>query len=178
MTRELFRKYATKTSTIITILWIPSVLILYFTLGEKIKELLSFKKKKYISQRKKWRISFDYSKNNWTYTIWKDDLLFDLKFSKASDKSIHIYKNPPSIYGLTVIPGKESIKEIKDASKYEMSSRSDTPQEWELVVMKNVHGNYCVVKIIDVKDRKRSDDKDEVTFEYCINIDWYTDFSD
>lgn len=178
MSREVFRQYATKTSIMITILWIPSVLILYFTLGKKIKELLFYRKKKYISQRKTWRISFDYSKNNWKYIIWKDSLLFDLKFSKASWDSIHIYKDPPSIEWLTVVPKKESIKEIKDASKYEMSSRSDTPQEWELVVLKNIYGNYCVIKIIDVKDRTRSDDKDEITFEYCINVDWYTDFSD
>ncbi len=178
MSRWIFREYATKTSTIITILWVPTVLILYFTLWGKIKELIFYKKKKYISQRKKWRISFDYSKNNWIYSIWQEKLLFELKFSKASDVSIHIYKDPQSIEWLTVVPKKESIKEIKDAAKYEMSSRSDTPKEWELVVLKNIHGNYCVIKIIDIKDRTRTDDKDEITFEYCINIDWYTDFSD
>lgn len=178
MNREEFREYANKTSTIVTILWIPSVLILYFTLGWKIRELILYKKKKYISHREKWRVIFDYSKNNWVYSIWKGKLLFDLKFSKASWTSIHIYKDPPSIEGLTVIIGKESIKEITDVSKYEMSSRSDTPQEGELVLLKNIYWNYCIIKILDIKDRTRNDDKDELIFEYVINIDWYTDFSE
>lgn len=176
--RDLIRQYANKTSTVVTILWIPSVLILYFTLWRKIKELIFLKKKKYVSQRKKWRICFDYSKNNWTYKIWDWNLLFELKFSKASGSSIHIYKDPPSIDWLAVVTGKSSIKEITNASEYEMSSRVDTPQEWELVVLKNTYWNYCVIKILDIKDRTRSDNSDEVTFEYCINVNWYDNFSD
>lgn len=172
------RNILNKTSTIITIIWVPSVLILYFGFRKDIKKLLKLNKSKYISKRLKDKISFNYSKNNWTYKIWKDELLFELKFSKASGDSIHIYTDPPSIEGLAIALKEENIKKIKDASKYEMSSRSETPQEWEIVILKNKYGNYCAVKIIDIKDRTKSDDKDEVTLEYCINMDWDKDFSE
>jgi len=58
-----------------------------------------------------------------------------------------------------------------------MTSRTRTPQEGEIVILKNRFGNYAALKIIDIKDRTRSDDRDELTFEYVINPNGYTDFS-
>lgn len=46
----------------------------------------------------------------------------------------------------------------------------------EIVILKNIYWNYCAVKILDIKDNSRSDKIDEITFEYIINSDWYTDF--
>lgn len=165
-----------KIAVIITILWVPSIVILYFSLWSKIKELLKFNKNKYISKRLSWKYSFDYSNNDWKFQIWKDEQLFELKFTKASDVSIHIYKDPPSIDWVAIANGIYDISNIKDASIFDMSSRTRTPKEWEIIILKNIHWNYCAVKIIDIKDNSRSDIVDEITFEYVINGNWYTDF--
>lgn len=175
MTQETW-DFLNKLAIIITILWIPSVLILYFSIWNKLKELLNFNRKKYISKRLSWKITFDYSNNNWIYKIWKDKQFFELYFSKASDTSIHILNDPKSIEWVAIAKDIYEIWNIKDASIFDMSSRSRTPKEWEIVILKNIEWNYCALKVLDIKDDSRSDKNDEITFEYLINSDWYTDF--
>lgn len=165
-----------KVAIITTIFWIPSIVILYFTIWGKIKELLRINKNKYISKRLFWKITFDYSNNNWKYKIWKDKQFFELKFTKASNVSIHIYNDTSSIKWVAVAKWIYEIWNIKNASIYDMSSRSRTPKKWEVIIIKNIEWNYCALKILDIKDDSRSDDRDEITFEYVINIDGYSDF--
>ena len=154
----------------------PSIIILYFSILRNIKKILIFNKDKYISKRLSWKVSFDYSNNNWKFEIGQDTQFFELKFSKASDTSIHIYSDPSSIDGIAIASNKYSIEDIKDASIYDMSSRTRTPQKWEIIILKNKNWNYCALKILDIKDRTRSDKNDEVTFKYLINSEWYKDF--
>lgn len=123
------------------------------------------------------KISFDYSNNNGTYTIGADKQRFDLSFSKASDTSIHIYNDPPSISGVALATDAKTIEQVTDASIYDMSSRSRTPQEGEVVVLRNIHNNYAAALILDVKDRTRQDMVDEITLKYTINPEGCTDFS-
>ena len=165
-----------KVAIIVTILWVPSIIILYFSLWNKLKELLKFNRNKYISKRLSWRISFDYSNNDGKFQIWKDKQFFELKFTKAWDTSIHIYKDPPSIEWIAIVNWIYEIWNIKNASIFDMTSRTRQPKEWEIVVLKNIYWNYCAVKILDIKDNSRNDKVDEVTFEYVINWDWYVDF--
>lgn len=47
--------------------------------------------KKYSSKRQKGKKTFDYSNNNGLFTIGKNELLFETKWSKASDQSINTY---------------------------------------------------------------------------------------
>jgi formylglycine-generating enzyme required for sulfatase activity len=46
-----------------------------------------------------------------------------------------------------------------------------TIQEGEHAILKNRHNKYAVLKVLDVKDRTRSDAVDELTFEYRILTD-------
>jgi len=160
-----------KTATIITILWIPSIAILYYTMWNKIKRLLKFNKNKYISKRLSDKITFDYSNNNWKYDIWKDKQYFETKFSNAWNQSIHIYNDPPNIEWVAIAKWITEISDIKDASTFDMSSRTRTPNKLEIVILKNTHWNYCALKILDIEY-----DKNKVSFEYVINSNWYTDF--
>jgi hypothetical protein len=168
---------ANKIAIIITILWIPAVIVLYFSLRDKLRNLLQFNRKTYISKRLKWEESFDYSNNNWKFEIGKNEQYFELKFTKASDTAIHIYRDPPSIEGVAIAKWVYDIWNIKDASKYDMSSRTRTPKKWEIVILRNVQWNYCAIKILEIKDGSRSDDFDNVAFEYIINDSWFTDFT-
>lgn len=64
-----------------------------------------------------------------------------------------------------------------DAAQYEMSSRAVAPREGEVVVMKNNFGNFAAVRIADIGDRTRDDERDELTLEYVINPRGGTDFT-
>jgi hypothetical protein len=115
------------------------------------------------------RVSFDYTNNNGRYAIGEGDLLFETKWSKASNTSIHLYNDPPSIESIAVATGVSAIEQVLDASSYDSSSRSRTLQEGEVAVLKNFQGNYAAVQVVDVKDSTRSDDRDELTLRYVIN---------
>ena len=58
-----------------------------------------------------------------------------------------------------------------------MSSRVRKAQEGEIVVLLNNFGNYAALQIIDVKDRIRGDNRDELTFEYVIISGGRTNFA-
>lgn len=132
---------------------------------------------KYKKQRRKGRISFDYSNNNGIFNVGSDELLFETKWSKASRESIHLYKDPASIDEIAKANGNYQIKTVKDISDFDFSSRTRTIQKNEIAILKNVYGNYAAVKIIDIKDNTRGDDRDELTFKYVINPKGKTDFS-
>jgi hypothetical protein len=131
----------------------------------------------YKKSRLSGRVRFDYSNNDGMYIIGKDDLQFETKWSKASDTSIHLYNDPPSISGVAIAREIYRIKDVKNASIFDMSSRVRTLQENEIAILKNNHGNYAAIKICDIKDNTRNDDIDELTFDYIINPRGITDFS-
>ncbi len=132
--------------------------------------------KNYASKRMMDRVSFDYSNNNGRFIIGNDDLKFETAWSKASGDSIHVYKDPASIEALALVKGVSAINLIDNAKSYDFSSRVRTPQEGNIVVFKNSYGNFAAIKIIDIKDNTRSDQIDELTFEYVINPKGQVDF--
>lgn len=132
---------------------------------------------RYKRRRKRDRATFDYSLNNGIFEIGSGELRFETQWSKASDVSIYIYRDRPSVAGIALAPGASRISDVRDASRYEMSSRTVCPREGEVVVLKNNFGNYAALRVVDVQDRTRSDPKDELTFEYAINPSGGTDFS-
>ncbi|MBD9407985.1 hypothetical protein IB236_21850 [Acidovorax sp. ACV02] len=131
----------------------------------------------YAAKRLSGRATFDYSNNNGVYVIGEGDLAFETKWSKASDTSIHLYNDPPSIESVAIALGATSIEAVTDASSYDGSSRSRKLQEGEVAVLKNRHGNFAALQVLDVKDRTRSDDRDELTFRYVINPEGERSFS-
>ena len=132
---------------------------------------------KYKNNRLTGKVTFDYCDNNGSYTIGKKELLFETKWSKASDVSIHLYNDPPSIKGVAVAKGLTRVSDVKDASQFDMSSRVRTIQEHEIAILKNNFNNFAAIRVIDIKDNSRSDDKDELHFEYVINPNNKSDFS-
>lgn len=136
------------------------------------------RKARYARERLKGRVTFDYSRNNGLYAVGSDGLFFETMWTKAGDTSIHTYNDRPSVAGMALAPDARSIADVSDAAEYDMSSRTVTPQEGEIVVLKNRQDNFAVLQVLDVKDRTRSDDRDEVTFEYSISPHGRTDFSE
>lgn len=131
----------------------------------------------YSAKRLSGRATFDYSNNNGHYAIGVGELLFETKWSKASDTSIHLYNDLPSIETVAIAAGATSIEAVTDASVYDGSSRTRTVKEGEVAILKNRGGNYAALQVLDVKDRTRSDDRDELTFRYVINPEGGRSFS-
>lgn len=132
---------------------------------------------KYKKNRLKGKVKFDYSNNNGIYKIGENEMIFETKWSKASNQSIHLYNDPAVISEIAIADNKNQITEIKDATEFDFSSRSRTVQKHGIAILKNTYGNFAVIRILDIKDKTRGDNQDELHFEYVINPKNKSDFS-
>ena len=131
----------------------------------------------YKKNRLKGEVKFDYSNNNGIYIIGENELTFETKWSKASDQSIHLYNDPSVISGIAIADNIYEIKNVKDASQYDFSSRSRTVEKHGIAILKNKYGNFAAIKILEITDNSRGALKDELYFKYLINPAGKTDFS-
>jgi hypothetical protein len=132
---------------------------------------------KYVSPSTKGKVTFDYSNNNGLYSIGQGTLLFELKFSKSSDRNIQLLNDPATIYSVAIVKDKEEISEVDDARNYDGSSRVRRPNKSQIAVLRNSKGFFAAIKILDIKDDTRGPDCDEVTFEYVIQTNGTPDFT-
>lgn len=123
---------------------------------------------KYVSPATSGIATFDYSNNNGKFAIGQGELMFETQWSKASNTSIHIYTNPPTIRTVAIVKDTENIYEIRDARNYDSSSRVRTVKLNQITVLQNNNGFYAAIKVLSIKDDSRGDRNDEISFEYFI----------
>ena len=112
--------------------------------------------------------TFDYSNFNGRYTIGSDPSEFETKWSRSDDQSIHVYNDPPSIHGVAIDPNALAIHDVSRAETLKYTSRSQTPKVGEIVVLRNANGFYAAVQVLNIKDRTRNDERDELRFRFAI----------
>lgn len=123
--------------------------------------------------------SFNYSANDGKFTIGHGGHIFETRWSKASDVSIHAYKDDTNIRALRLAVGAGSFADLKDGSVYDASSRVQTAREGEFLVWENTNGSFAAVQVLDVKDRTRPpDNSDSLTISYLIRADGSPRFAD
>ena len=123
---------------------------------------------KYVSPAPKGRVTFDYSNNNGRYCLGSGEYMFETEWAKSSDRDIQLHNHPSSIRTIAIARDTREIVEISDARTYEGSSRIRRPEIGDVAVFQNVNGYWAAIKILRIGDDTRSDDRDEVTFDYVI----------
>lgn len=113
-------------------------------------------------------VEFDYSGYNGRYVIGRGQMEFETCWSKASDRSIYIYHDPPSINGVALAPASSCISNVLDAELLDYTSRVRNPRRGQVVVLRNVHGFYAALQVLAVQDDSRGDDEDKLLFKYAI----------
>jgi pyrimidine deaminase RibD-like protein len=114
---------------------------------------------------------FNFTQNDGKYTIGHGNLLFETRWSNASNCRIHVYQSNTNLHGLGIVRGAKSFADVQDASAYDMSSGAQTPREGEILVLQNEKKYFAVLKIADVKARSHGDTYDSLSIEYRINKD-------
>jgi hypothetical protein len=132
---------------------------------------------KYVSPATGGVIPFDYSNNDGRYSIGQDELMFELHFSKGSDRQIYILNDPISIRTVALVKDVADISRIEDARIYDGSSRHRSPMIDQIVVLQNENGFYAAVKILALKDDTRGASHDEIVFEYKIQTNGSPNFT-
>lgn len=132
----------------------------------------------YADRRLRGRERFDYSSNSHMFIIGSGKQQFTLQFSKGSDVMIRMYNDPADIDVIALAGDAGRFKDVRDASAFAFSSRDIAVEEGNIAVLRNVHGNYAMVHVHDIRDGTRTGDAcDEVTFSYVINPEGKTDFA-
>jgi len=122
-------------------------------------------------------VVFDYSGYDGRYIIGSGTIQFETMWTKASDTSIHLYNDPPSINGIALAHGCESISQVKGAESLDYTSRTRTPSLGQVAVLRNTEGFYAAVHVLGIKDDSRHDDRDELRFRYAIQSDGSDSFA-
>ena len=122
-------------------------------------------------------VTFDYAAHNGRYVLGTGATLFETAWSKASDTSIHLMNDPPSINGIAVARGASEIDQVADAASFDFSSRTRTVKTGEVAVLRNIEGFYAAVKVTKVEDDSRGGDSDALTISYIILTDGGANFS-
>lgn len=121
--------------------------------------------------------AFDYENYDGRYVLGEGDLSFETRWSAAGFGEIHAYNDGPSIQGIAIANGAKNLTDIVDASQYDFTSRTRTPRVGEYLVLRNVHGFYAALKILQVVPREDSDDGASLLrFLYIILDDGGADF--
>ena len=121
---------------------------------------------------------FDYSGHNGRYVIGAGETEFETQWSKASDTSIHLYNDPPSINGVAVPQGVTSIARVRKASALDYTSTTRTVPLGGVAVLRNRRGFYACLCVLNILDDGRADDRDELRFRYAVQRDGSDDFSE
>lgn len=115
---------------------------------------------------------FDYSNHDGRYVIGSGVLEFETKWSKASNVSIHLVSDPPSINGIALGPSEwTSIQQVVNAKSLDYTSRVRTPRVGQIALLRNTYGFYAAAQLLKIKDYTRGDDHDELRFLYVIQGD-------
>ena len=122
-------------------------------------------------------VVFDYSSHDGRYLIGSGELAFETKWTKGSKKSIHVYNDQPSINGIAVCDGAETISQVNQAATLDYTSRSRTPALGNIVVLRNVSAFYAAIRVLAIKDNTRGDYKEELRFRYAIEANGSDDFA-
>ena len=94
--------------------------------------------------------------------------MFEIDLSKSSDWNIQLLNDPSSIRTVAIVKDCSEIEDIVDARKYDGSSRIRRPNIGQVAVLQNENGYWAAIKVLGIKDDTRTDDHDEVTFDYVI----------
>ena len=120
---------------------------------------------------------FDYSNHNGRYVIGSGPLEFETRWSKASNTRIHLYNDPPSINGVALARDCTSIGQVAGAETLDYTSHVRPIPRGGVAVLRNTHGFYAAIHVVEIKDDTRSDDHDELRFRYAIQRDGSGDFA-
>lgn len=128
-----------------------------------------------LQQSQNGRILFDYSTNDGTVTVGVGPSLFPLKFSKASDRAIHFYRDGSAVVGVARVKNPKPKSRMAFGDQ-DSSSRVYTLEIGDVGPAENSSGFFLQLRIHAISDDTRGHEADSVDFSYSINGDGSSDF--
>jgi len=147
----------------------PLVSVNPISKDESIKRLVEvdIEKTTYINPEFKGRVEFNYSNNDGLYTIGSGKYEFITMWTKASETSIHVYKDKLG-KGCIALIKNANIDDVKSSVGLDFTSRYRTVNINDAILWINNNGYMAITKVIEIMDNTRGDKEDKVIFLYKI----------
>jgi hypothetical protein len=125
-------------------------------------------KSTYINPAPNGIVDFNYSNNDGVFTIGSGKFGFSTEWSKASNVTIHAYKDRLNGGKIAYIKNLNSLTAFCSSENLDFTSRVRSVSVGDAVVWINSFGNMAVTRITKIMDDTRNDPCDNLTFEYEI----------
>jgi hypothetical protein len=122
------------------------------------------------------RAGFDYSNNDGFFRFGEGNRAFLTHWSKASNTSIHCYRDSTNL-DLAAAPLGIELAAITQASLLDFTSRVRTVRIGQVVVFENHASRYAAAIIRKIQDDTRGDAIDWLEFDFHVLEDGSDDFS-
>jgi TIR domain len=114
-------------------------------------------------------VTFNYRDYGGRYRLGSGQAEFETHWTTAGPTSIHCYANQTkSITAIALVPKNTSLRAIDDAAALPARNPSETVYVGRSVALRNNHGFYAGLTILNVKSEEHGDITDELTIEYVI----------
>jgi hypothetical protein len=123
------------------------------------------------------QVSFHYSSHDGRVQIGDGALLFEPRWSRAGDTSIHCYNDSPLIRGIALAPLGSDFGALSDVSSLDFTSRTRTPRIGQFVVLQNLRGFFALLRVDGINVGIHGATADELRLSYWIRRDGGSDFS-
>lgn len=131
-------------------------------IGQRIAIKTKIESINYHSSASSGNVVFRFDNNNGRYFLGNGEYLFETRWSRSGNNSIHAYGTIGFDGSLTEIPDLENIACL------DFSSTSRTIRTGQIVVFENLYHHFVAIKLGDVKSSGHGFPYDEMTFEYHI----------
>lgn len=117
---------------------------------------------KYHSPALEGSVLFRFDNNNGLYLIGNGDYLFETRWSRAGNDSIHAYGRIGFLPELTEFP------KYNDISQFDFSSSTRTIRKGQIIIYMNENSRFAAIKLGSVKSSGHGNSYDEMFFDYKI----------
>lgn len=105
------------------------------------------------------------------------DYKFIVSITPASNTCAHIYISDPIMSGAFVSDA-NYFEDVKDASAFTLSTKNQTPNRGDVIVLKNRFNNYCLMVFEEIEAKNfDGGNRDMWTIRYVINPKGGVNFS-
>lgn len=137
---------------------------LYPRISDEVDIRTEIEKDKYSASKKEGIVEFDYSNNCGVFNIGEGSLLFQTRWSNASNTSIYAYGDLVDKIGF--LEEVNDFPKVDELNKFDYTSRVRTINTGEMIIFKNNCGNFLAIKVLEIKARSHGDKKNNLKFEY------------
>lgn len=142
----------------------PFIKGLHPTISYEVDIRTEIEKGKYSATKKDGIVEFDYSNNSGIFNIGEGSLLFQTKWSTASNTSIYACGDLVDKIGF--LEKVNDFPKVDELNKFDYTSGVRTINTGEMVIFKNNYGNFLAIKVLEIKARSHGDKKNNLKVEY------------